>query len=106
MGDATEENYLPGPLLDTGEVRLQHLRLITHLQVIVVTANYRVGPLGFMSLEDDVLPGINSVLSKTLCSSGYKLAVLFDALLFYGLLIQSLHSTFEYSCRFSDSKGR
>ena len=27
------------------------------LQVIVVTANYRVGPLGFMSLEDDVLPG-------------------------------------------------
>ena len=26
-------------------------------QVIVVTANYRVGPLGFMSLEDDSLPG-------------------------------------------------
>ena len=22
MGDATEENYLPGPLLDTGQVRL------------------------------------------------------------------------------------
>ena len=44
MGDATEENYLPGPLLDTGDV-------------IVVTGNYRVGPLGFMCLEDDVLPG-------------------------------------------------
>lgn len=44
MGDATEENYLPGPLLDTG-------------QVIIVTANYRVGPLGFMCLEDDVMPG-------------------------------------------------
>jgi len=44
MGDASEENYLPGPLLDTGEV-------------IVVTANYRVGPLGFMCLEDDVMPG-------------------------------------------------
>jgi len=44
MGDASEENYLPGPLLDTREV-------------IVVTANYRVGPLGFMSLEDDSLPG-------------------------------------------------
>ena len=26
-------------------------------QVIVVTANYRVGPLGFMTLEDDTLPG-------------------------------------------------
>lgn len=44
MGDATEENYLPGPLLETQEV-------------IVVSANYRVGPLGFMSLEDDVMPG-------------------------------------------------
>ena len=44
MGDATEENYLPGPLLDTGDV-------------IIVTGNYRVGPLGFMCLEDDVLPG-------------------------------------------------
>lgn len=44
MGDASEENYLPGPLLDTKEV-------------IVVTANYRVGPLGFMTLEDDNLPG-------------------------------------------------
>lgn len=44
MGDATEENYLPGPLIDQGEV-------------IVVSANYRVGPLGFMSLEDDVAPG-------------------------------------------------
>ena len=44
MGDASEENYLPGPLLDTGEV-------------IIVTGNYRVGPLGFMCLEDDVMPG-------------------------------------------------
>ena len=44
MGDATEENYLPGPLLDTGDV-------------IIVTGNYRVGPLGFMCLEDDVMPG-------------------------------------------------
>jgi len=44
MGDATEENYLPGPLLDTGDV-------------IVVTGNYRVGPLGFMCMEDDNLPG-------------------------------------------------
>ena len=44
MGDATEENYLPGPLLDTREV-------------IIVTGNYRVGPLGFMCLEDDVMPG-------------------------------------------------
>ena len=42
--DASEENYLPGPLLDTGEV-------------IIVTGNYRVGPLGFMCLEDDVMPG-------------------------------------------------
>ena len=41
MGDATEENYLPGPLLDTGDV-------------IIVTGNYRVGPLGFMCLEDEV----------------------------------------------------
>ena len=44
MGDATEENYLPGPLLDTKDV-------------IIVTGNYRVGPLGFMCLEDDVMPG-------------------------------------------------
>ena len=44
MGDATEENYLPGPLLDTGDV-------------IIVTGNYRVGPLGFMCLEDEVVPG-------------------------------------------------
>ena len=44
MGDATEENYLPGPLLETKEV-------------IVVTGNYRVGPLGFMCLEDDTVPG-------------------------------------------------
>ena len=44
MGDASEENYLPGPLLETGEV-------------IIVTGNYRLGPLGFMSLEDDVMPG-------------------------------------------------
>ena len=42
MGDASEENYLPGPLLDTGEV-------------IIVTGNYRVGPLGFMCLEDEVI---------------------------------------------------
>merc|ERR1719150_2352373 len=39
-----EEDYLPGPLLETGEV-------------IIVTGNYRLGPLGFMSLEDDVMPG-------------------------------------------------
>lgn len=44
MGDATEENYLPGPLLETGDV-------------IIVTGNYRVGPLGFMCLEDDIFPG-------------------------------------------------
>lgn len=44
MGDATEENYLPGPLLDTK-------------QVIVVTVNYRVGPLGFLCFEDNILPG-------------------------------------------------
>ena len=44
MGDATEENYLPGPLLDTGDV-------------IIVTGNYRVGPLGFMCLQDEVMPG-------------------------------------------------
>jgi len=44
MGDASEENYLPGPLLDTQ-------------QVIIVTTNYRVGPFGFLSMEDNVLPG-------------------------------------------------
>jgi len=44
MGDASEENYLPGPLLDTK-------------QVIIVTANYRIGPLGFLSMEDNVIPG-------------------------------------------------
>ncbi|XP_023349863.1 para-nitrobenzyl esterase isoform X2 [Eurytemora carolleeae] len=44
MGDATEENYLPGPLLDTK-------------QVVIVTANYRVGPLGFLCMEDNLLPG-------------------------------------------------
>jgi len=44
MGDASEENYLPGPLLDTKEV-------------VIVTANYRVGPLGFLCMEDDLLPG-------------------------------------------------
>jgi len=44
MGDASEENYLPGPLLDTKKV-------------IIVSANYRVGPLGFLCMEDNILPG-------------------------------------------------
>ena len=80
MGDATEENYLPGPLLDTGDV-------------IVVTGNYRVGPLGFMCMEDDNLPG-------------ELLKDLIFFIFFYSSAITHKHSSLKYCLMSKNVLGR
>eukprot|EP00095_Tigriopus_kingsejongensis_P007692 maker-scaffold142_size315517-snap-gene-0.13 protein:Tk07692 transcript:maker-scaffold142_size315517-snap-gene-0.13-mRNA-1 annotation:"GF17303" len=44
MGDASEDMWLPEHLMDSG-------------QVVVVTVNYRSGPLGYLCLENENAPG-------------------------------------------------
>ncbi len=48
MGDASEDLHLPDQLMESG-------------RVVVVTANYRLGPFGFLSLGSERVAG-NQVL--------------------------------------------
>ncbi|RUS76068.1 hypothetical protein EGW08_016172 [Elysia chlorotica] len=49
--------------------------LATKGQVVVVTLNYRLGPLGFLSTEDDVIPGNFGMLDQVMALKWVRLNI-------------------------------
>lgn len=62
MGDASEDMQLPEHLMDNG-------------QVVVVTVNYRSGPLGYLCLESEKAPGN---LVRLILESSFKIPMCFE----------------------------
>ncbi|KAB0797807.1 hypothetical protein PPYR_08800 [Photinus pyralis] len=55
-----------GFMADSGDPRLYGPDILLDKDLVYVTMNYRIGALGFLSLEDDVLPGNNGLKDQNL----------------------------------------
>ncbi|XP_059483605.1 uncharacterized protein LOC132201448 [Neocloeon triangulifer] len=67
--------YIHGGAFMFGSGQYSGGKYLTDRNIVLVTTNYRVGPLGFLSLEDEIIPGNNGLRDQVQAMKWVKMNI-------------------------------